>query len=141
MLSDLVFRLRALFRRSRVEAEMNEELQFHFEQEVEKLLNAGLTREEAQRQARLAFGGLDQAKEECREARGIAFIETTLQDLRFGLRQLRRNPGFTAVAIITLVLGIAANTTMFSAVSAILLRKPPVKDPDTLCAVSSKKPD
>jgi hypothetical protein len=90
MLDDLFIRLRALFQRKAVETELDEELRFHFEQHVEKFLAAGLTREEATRRARLEFGGLDQVKEECRDARGTHFIETFLQDIYYGLRMLRK---------------------------------------------------
>jgi hypothetical protein len=76
-------------------------------------------------------------KEEWRDVGGSPIIETFVQDLRYGLRQLRRNPGFTLVAVLTLALGTGANTTIFSAISAILLRKPPVKDPNRLCSVAS----
>ena len=90
MLSDLLIRLRALFRRSAVESELDDELRFHFDQEVKKYAQSGLTREEAIRRARLAFGGLDQIKKECRDARGVRFLETLAQDIRYGLRMLRR---------------------------------------------------
>src|ERR1700745_1280836 len=97
MLNDLLFRLRSLFLRTQVEEEMSEELRFHFDHQVEKLIATGLSREEAQRRARLAIGGDDKIKEEIREARGVGFVETTLQDLRYGLRMLRKNSGLTIV--------------------------------------------
>jgi putative ABC transport system permease protein len=126
------------FRRELTEKRLDVELRFHLDQRVADLVAAGAAPEEARRRARLEFGGLNQVKEQCRDIGCSHIIETFVQDIRYGLRQLRRNPGFTIVAVLTLALGIAVNTTMFSAVSAILIRKPPVKDPDRLCAVSSK---
>src|SRR5947208_14350968 len=101
MISDLLFRLRAVFLRRCIEKELDDELRFHFEREVEKLRHAGLDRQEATRRARLAVGGLDQAKAECREARGVSLLETTLQDLRFALRGLRRNPAVALACALT----------------------------------------
>jgi macrolide transport system ATP-binding/permease protein len=132
MLSDLVFRIRSLFRRSAVENELDDELQFHLDQQVEKHVRSGLTREEAIRQSRLEFGGLGHVKEDCRESRGITFLETTARDIRYTVRQLLRTPAFTATVLLTLALGIGANAAIFTLVNAVLLRKLPVADPASL---------
>lgn len=135
MLSDLIYRFRALFRPGTVEAEMNDELRFHFEQELNKYEQSGLPHEEALRRAYLRFGGMELTKEECREARGISLIETTLQDFRHGLRLLRNRPGFAAVSVVTLALGVGATTAIFSVTDAVLIRSLPFRDSWRLAAL------
>ena len=132
------FWLLAVLGRSRMEREMDSELRFHIEARVEDLVRDGVLREKALRQARIEFGGIERAKEECREARGISFVESLLQDLRYALRVLRKSPGFATVAILTLAIGIGANTAIFSLLDQAVLRWLPVKNPERLFEV---KPD
>src|SRR5215469_1575451 len=125
MLRDLLFRLRALFRHHAWEEELNDEVQYHFEREVEKLMGLGLARQEALSRARLALGGLDQVKEECREARGVAAIEATFQDLRYAMRGMRRSPVFTLAALLTLGSGAASVSTVFTLGNTLFFRELP----------------
>jgi hypothetical protein len=125
MLNDLRFRLRALFRRNVMEAELDQEMRFHFEHEVEKHIGAGMTAEEARRRARLTFGGHEQVKEDCREARGTGLLESFWQDIHYGLRVHRKSPSFFIIAALTLALGIGASTAVFSLVNTIFLKSSP----------------
>ncbi len=104
----------ATLRRSRMESEMDAELRFHMEAFAEDLVRSGVSGEEARRRARIEFGGVERAKEECREARGANLLESLVQDARFGARMLRKNPGFTAATVLTLALGIASTSVLFS---------------------------
>ena len=140
MLKDLLFRLRSLFRRDSVESETDLELRFHFERQVEKHLRSGLTREEATRRTRLDFGGHEQLKEECREARGTNLVESLLQDIRYALRILARTPVITCVAILSLALGIGANTAIFSLIDSVMLRMLPVEKPEELVQLRMRDP-
>src|SRR5207237_3544777 len=132
--------LRAMMRRSRMESEMDAELRFHIEAFAEDLVRRGVLRNEAMRRGRIEFGGVERAKEECREARGVSLFDGLWQDLQYAGRTLSKNPSFTAIAVVTLALGIAVNATMFSLVSAFLLRRPPVRDPERVAVVSSVNP-
>src|SRR5256885_1043949 len=105
MWADLVVRLRALLRRATIEQELDDELRFHLQRQVEKNLATGMTRQEASRQAQLQLGGLEQVREQCRQAWAVGRLETVLRDLRHGWRGLRRSPGFTTVVVLSLGLG------------------------------------
>jgi predicted permease len=138
MWDDLRYRLRALFRRGAVERELEEELQYHVEHQAAIYHEQGFSPEEALRRARLAFGGVERTKEECREARGLSLIEATSRDFRYAMRQCRKSPGFAAVAAVTLAIAIAANTAVFSFVRAIVIEKLPVNAAGRLVTVGQR---
>ena len=125
-------RLRSLFRRGGVEQELTEELRFHIQNLMDEKVAKGMTPEEARYAALRELGSVEQIKEECRDMRRVNYIENFVQDIRYGLRMLAKNPGFTAVAVITLSLGIGANTTIFSLADALLFRPFPVAEPGRL---------
>jgi putative ABC transport system permease protein len=122
MLSSLKTALRALLRRTLVERELDEELRYHIERQTEQNIRSGMNPEEARREALKAFGGVGQAKERSRDARGVRWLEELWQDLRFGARMLLKRPGVTFVAALATALGICANTTIFSVVHSMIMR-------------------
>ena len=127
--NDLLLRLRALLVWRRVEHELDEELRFHIEMQTRKNVAAGMNAREAARRARVQFGGVELAKEECRDVSGIGWIETLLQDVRYALRGFRRTPGFALTVVATIALGLGLNTTLFTIFNAYVLRPVAVRDP------------
>src|SRR5262249_23382267 len=134
-------RLRSLLRRAQVEQELDEELRYHIERQTEELIAKGMTEEEARHAALRAIGGVERRKEECRDMRRVRLIENLIQDLRYGLRTLRRSPGFTSVSVLTLALGLGANTAIFSRLEGVVLAPLPYRQAERLVAAHQPRPD
>ncbi len=132
----LAARLRGLFGKGRLDRELADEIESHLALSAEESVNRGMNPAEARREALLAFGGVEQTKEAYRDTRGVPGIETLVQDLRYGLRSLRRSPGFAAAGTLSIAIGVGANTAIFSLINAVLLRTLPVDRPEQLAVFS-----
>lgn len=132
---------RNLFRRAEVEKDLAAEIDSHVQLLTDENLASGLSPEAARRQALVEVGGVEQVKAEVREARAGMWLEQLGQDLRYGVRMLRKSPGFAAMAVFTLALGIGANTAMFSVIDAVLLQSPPFANPARVTVVYQKQPN
>ena len=133
-------RLRSLFGRNQVERELDEELQYHLEREIEHYIAAGMNAENARQQALRAIGPITQRKEECRDVRGLNWIDNALRDFRYAIRQLRKSPGFACTAVLVLALGISAAVSIFGLVEAALIKPLPYRDQSRLVSAFASAP-
>src|SRR5947209_1285124 len=131
----LQLRLRALFQKRKLDTEMDQEMRSHIEMQTQENLDAGMNPEEARYAALRQFGWVESIKETCRDRRGMSWIEHAIQDLRYGLRMMRKNPGSTVIAVLLLALGIGGNTAVFSVVDKAILNPIPGKAADQLVAL------
>src|ERR1041384_1395171 len=139
-INDLLRRWRALTRKDELDEELDEELRFHLERDTEQNMKSGMTPEDARYAALRSFGGVDQSKEECRSARGVGLIDNVVRDISYSGRVLFKSYAFTIVVILTLALGIGANTAIFSFANGILLRPLPYPDSDRLAVLEETAP-
>ena len=139
-LREWILRIGGLFNKSLKDHELDKEIESHLELHIEDNLRLGMTADEAKRQAMIKLGGIESMKEAYRDQRGLQWLETLWIDVRYGARQLRKNPGFTAAAVLTLALGVGACTAIFGLINAALLRTLPFPDSDRLIVVWADNP-